>query len=218
MTIGNRYYRRSKISAARFRVLLRCFAMDLTATDTALLTGLSVRSTNAIFQRIRHRLAAICEQQSPFSGVVEVDESFFGPRLVRGKKGRGAYGKTIVFGILKRGESVYTQIVPDCRKATLQAIIRGHVALDSVVHSDSLSSYDGLVDVGYAKHLRVRHSHDEFAIGSNHINGIESFWSYGACKNFCVNGHPAGNCHIARSDDDRRKESSTQGVTGQPVG
>ncbi len=39
-----------------------------------------------------------------------------------------------------------------------------------------------------------------------------------ACKNFCVNGHPAGNCHIARSDDDRRKESSTQGVTGQPVG
>ena len=39
-----------------------------------------------------------------------------------------------------------------------------------------------------------------------------------ACKNFCVNGHPAGNCHIARSDDDRRKESSTQGVVGQPVG
>ncbi|WP_139326353.1 RNA-binding domain-containing protein [Azonexus hydrophilus] len=40
----------------------------------------------------------------------------------------------------------------------------------------------------------------------------------GACKNFCVNGHPAGNCHIARSDDDRRKESSTEGVAGQPVG
>jgi hypothetical protein len=35
-----------------------------------------------------------------------------------------------------------------------------------------------------------------------------------ACKNFCVNGHSAGNCHIARSDDDRRKESSTQGVAG----
>lgn len=40
----------------------------------------------------------------------------------------------------------------------------------------------------------------------------------GACNIFCVNGHPAGNCHIARSDDDRRQESSTQGVTGQPVG
>ena len=37
------------------------------------------------------------------------------------------------------------------------------------------------------------------------------------CKNFCVNGHSAGNCHIARSDDDRRKESSTQGVVGQSV-
>lgn len=31
---------------------------------------------------------------------------------------------------------------------------------------------------------------------------------------FCVNGHSAGNCHIARSDDDRRKESCTQGVAG----
>lgn len=34
------------------------------------------------------------------------------------------------------------------------------------------------------------------------------------CKNFCVNGHSAGNCHIARSDDDRKKESCTQGVAG----
>ena len=39
-----------------------------------------------------------------------------------------------------------------------------------------------------------------------------------ACKNFCVNGHLPGNCRIARSDDDRRKEGSTQGVAGQPVG
>jgi hypothetical protein len=39
----------------------------------------------------------------------------------------------------------------------------------------------------------------------------------GGSKNFCVNGHPAGNCHIARSsNDDRRKESSTQYLVLDP--
>jgi len=47
----------------------------------------------------------------PFSGDIEVDENFFGPRRVKGKKGRGAYGKTIVFGICKRNGKVYTEKV-----------------------------------------------------------------------------------------------------------
>lgn len=38
------------------------------------------------------------------------------------------------------------------------------------------------------------------------------------CKNFCVNGHLAGNCRAPRSDDGRNKGSSTQGVAGQPAG
>ncbi|MBP6788258.1 MAG: hypothetical protein KA170_11760 [Candidatus Promineofilum sp.] len=40
----------------------------------------------------------------------------------------------------------------------------------------------------------------------------------GGCKNFCVNGQLAGNCRIARSDDDRSEERCTQGVAGQPIG
>jgi hypothetical protein len=35
-----------------------------------------------------------------------------------------------------------------------------------------------------------------------------------ACKNFCVNGHLAGNCHASRSNDDRSKESRTQRAAG----
>jgi len=91
--------------------------------------------------------------------------------------GRGAGNKTIVFGLFKR-DKVYTEIVPEASKAALIPVIRGKVSLDSVIHSDSWRAYDGLVDMGYAKHFRVRHGLNEFAIGSNHINGIESFWSY----------------------------------------
>ena len=52
------------------------------------------------------------------------------------------------------------------------------MALESVIHTDGWPAYDGLVDLGYEKHYRVHHGANEFARGKNHINGIESFWSY----------------------------------------
>ena len=100
------------------------------------------------------------------------------PHRVRGKRGRGAYGKTIVFGLLKRGGKVYTEIVPNCKSKTLQDIIRGKVSVESVIHTDGWRGYDGLVDIGYNKHFRVNHSNNEFANKQTHINGIESFWGY----------------------------------------
>ncbi len=175
----NRYYRCSKISERKFRQVVRCFALDLTATDAAHLTGLTRKTVTTIFLKIRERSAEECERESPLSsGEVEVDESYFGARRVRGKRGRGASGKTIVFGIFKRNGSVYTEIVPDCKKRTLQAIMRGRIALDAVINSDGWRGYDGLVDVGYSKHYRVHHAQDEFVQGTHHVNGIESFWSF----------------------------------------
>jgi transposase-like protein len=174
----NKYYRRSRISAKVFRRLIRAFAMALTATDAAELTGLSVRSVNPIYLKVRQRIAEHCEAQSPFRGEVEVDESYFGPKRVRGKRGRGAGGKTIVFGIFQRNGHVYTEVVPDARKKTLIKAIRGRVGLQSIVHSDGWRGYDGLVDVGYARHLRVNHGDNEFANDRSHINGIESFWAF----------------------------------------
>jgi transposase-like protein len=173
----NRYYRRSKISERKMRQIIKYFAFDLTASKTSEIVALTRPSVSRIFVKIRNRIAEETERASPFSGTVEVDESYFGARRVRGKRGRGASGKTIVFGIFKRNGSVYTEIVPNCKAQTLQAIIRGHVAPETVIHSDKWRGYDGLVDVGYSKHFRVNHSDNQFADGLNHINGIESFWS-----------------------------------------
>ena len=129
---------------------------------------------------IRHRIYDFCNSESPFIalGDVELDESYFGARRVRGKRGRGAYGKTIVFGLLKRGGKVYTEIVPDCKSKTLQDIVRGKVSAESIIHTDGWRGYDGLVDIGYNKHFRVNHGNNEFANKQTHINGIESFWSF----------------------------------------
>lgn len=176
-TAKNRYVCRSHISEARFRQVVRLFALDLEATKIAHLTKLSRRTVNRYVQGVRHRMAAACERHAPFRGQVELDESYFGRRRVRGKRGRGASGKTIVFGLFKRNGYVYTEIVPNAQKRTLLRVIRGHVALSSVLHSDGWRGYDGLVDLGYRKHFRIQHHLNVFADRRTHINGIESFWS-----------------------------------------
>lgn len=177
MTRTNRYVHHAHIANAQFRQLVRLFALDLEATKVALLTGLNRNTVNHYFRALRHRIARACEQAAPWRGTVEVDESYCGPRRVKGKRGRGAGSTTIVFGIFKRNGQVYTEIVPDARKPTLQAIVRGRVDSRSIVHSDGWRGYDGLVDVAYRTHQRVRHGANEFARGRGiHINGIESFW------------------------------------------
>ena len=56
------------------------------------------------------------EQARPFTGEVEIDESYFGPRRVRGRRRRGTGGKTPVIGLLKRGGKVFTGVVKNCSR------------------------------------------------------------------------------------------------------
>lgn len=95
MQIVNRYYKPAKISKVKFRYLLRPFALDLTASDSARLAGLSVRSVNASYLRLRRRLQAECRVPVELARAVELNECFFGPRRVRGRRGWEAGGKTV---------------------------------------------------------------------------------------------------------------------------
>ncbi len=56
-------------------------------------------------------------------------------------------------------------------------IIQGKVLEGSTVYTDGWKAYDGLILNGY-DHYRIFHSQNEFARGKNHVNGIESFWSF----------------------------------------
>lgn len=178
MTKQNKYANRSKISETKVRELIRLFALDLDASQVAEIIHLNRNTVNRYLKEIREKIATYCESQSPFSGEVEVDESYFGARRIKGHRGRGAFGKTIVFGIFRRNGNVYTEVVPNCKMKTLQGVIRGRVSLESVIHSHGWRGYDGLVDLGYKKHFRVNHGEDEFVNQRSHINGIESFWAF----------------------------------------
>ena len=179
--MSNKYFFRGKISEEKFRRIVRLFCLDIEAKKSAELTNLNRSTVNNIYRKLRERIAELCEAESPFTnGEVELDESYFGARRVRGIRGRGARGKTPVFGMLKRGDKVYTQIVKNCSISELLPIIKGRTNTGAIIYSDGFKSYDGLVNYGYKRHYRVKHGENEFALGHNHINGIENFW--GLCK------------------------------------
>lgn len=158
--------------------------MDINASKTAPLVGMNRNTINHWYNVFRRAIYAHQMQEfKKIFGEAEVDESYFGARRKRGykgklKRGRGTL-KQPVFGLFKRNGRVYTEIVPNCKKVTLQAIIKGQIDPSTVIYSDKWRGYDGLVDVGYDKHFRVSHGDNEFSKGYGiHINGIENFWSF----------------------------------------
>ncbi len=174
----NRYVKHAHISEGVFRKVLKLFCADIPALTAAGLAGVSVKSTQRLYDGLRLRIMALTLAEArPFTGEVEIDESYFGARRVRGKRGRGAGGKTPVVGLLKRGGKVFTEIVENCSKQALMPIIKGQVLAEATVYTDGWKSYDGLVLDGY-KHHRIHHHKNQFARGKNHVNGIESFWSF----------------------------------------
>jgi len=98
----NKYIKVSHISEPKFREIVKLFSEDLNATQIAHLTNLNHNTINRYLMLFRERIVKLCEKDSPLSGEVEVDKFYFGASRVRAKRGRGARGKTIVFGLLKR--------------------------------------------------------------------------------------------------------------------
>ena len=141
------------------------------------------------FLRLREIIAYELEAESEamFGGEIEVDESYFGGKR-KGKRGRGAAGKTPVFGLLKRGGKVYTKIIPDAASTTLMPIIERKVIPDSIVYSDCWRGYS-VLDVSDFHHFRINHS-KLFADRHNHINGIENFWNQAKSHMRKFNGVP----------------------------
>jgi len=178
--MGNKYLKRSHISEAKTRQVVRLFCEDMTAVQITSLTGLNRNTVNRLLTHIRTVMAKYCEATSPLSGEVEIDESYFGLRRVRGVRGRGAGKKIIVFGLLKRGDNVYTQVVKNASRDVPKQIIQERITGDSTAYSDGWKAYyDGLVDWSYKQHFRVNHGKNEFVSQTNprnHINGIENFW------------------------------------------
>ncbi|WP_156300665.1 IS1595 family transposase, partial [Neisseria sp. 74A18] len=128
-----------KLKKSLQRKLLEYFVLEVTARSAADILGIQPNTAILFYRKIRlvisHHLALEADQV--FEGTIELDESYFGGKR-KGKRGRGAAGKVVAFGILKRGGKVYTVVVNNARKESLFPVITRKITPDSVVYTDCL--------------------------------------------------------------------------------
>ena len=136
--------------------------------------GVTYKTAWRIGHEIRKYMSMI-DGDDGLSGTVEADETYIGGKR-KGKRGRGAAGKTVVFGMLERDGDVMTKIIPNASRNVLQRHIEENVSKGTEMQTDEWLGYRGLDKIGYT-HETVEHGCGQYARDGVHVNAIEGFWS-----------------------------------------
>lgn len=134
--------------------------------------GVTYKTAWRMFNKIRSMLN---EDGLQVSGEVEADETYVGGRR-RGKRGRGAAGKSIVAGVVERKGNVVAKKVENVKAETLVPFVSERTLPATTIYTDELPSYNQLGKRGY-KHKRIHHAAKVYVDGDVHTNTIDGFWS-----------------------------------------
>ena len=173
--------------------LLYLFSLGVPAYRIRFYTGVSLKTIEHAFRVFRESIYDSSMINLRLSGKIELDEAMFGGHR-KGKRGWGAEGKTLVFGIYKRNGQVMTFPVPDRKYDTLMELIKKHTRKGSLYYTDDYTAYASLEMRG--KHKVVSHGMDEYVRGDAHINGMEGFWSYAKTWMYHYRGVPKQYFHL----------------------
>ena len=111
----------------------------------------------------------------PLRGTVEIDDTYIGGKRP-GKRGRGAEGKTPVFGMVERQGEVKANVVDNLKIRTVKPIISESIEKKSEIFTDEFLSYQNIKNYDY-DHDVVKHRIKQYVKGNVHTNTIEGFWS-----------------------------------------
>ena len=174
---------RSKVPLRKWAIAIYLCLTNLKSVSSMKLSrDVKVSQPTAWFMMQRIREAWACdEDEGPFDGPVEFDETYVGGKR-RNKsnaerkkaEGRGPVDLTAVVGAKCRtSNEVRAKVVQSTCKDTLQGFVDDMTDPDTVVYTDDAKAYQGIPN----PHETVKHSVSEYVNGMAHTNGIESFWS-----------------------------------------
>lgn len=149
--------------------------------------------TRERFYRLLRACCAVVEGvREPFTGTLECDETTFGG-VRHGKRGWGAGGKVIVFGLIQRNGQVKAMPIAAHNQAEVMRQIQAHTREGSLYYTDEWQAYATLRLRG--DHVMIRKEKGR-PVGRDHINGIEGFWSYAKHWLYPFRGVPRRYFHL----------------------
>lgn len=165
-------FAKSHLAIAQWIIAIGLVRIGVNALGLQWSLGCEYRTARRALRLIRTAVAndPILQQ---LSGEIEVDETYYGGRR-KGKRGRGAKGKTIVLGFKERGGKVKTVVIPSVKERTLKRAIHRYVKSGSTIYTDGLPSYDEATK--RYQHLPFDHSTQFILSPVIHTQGIEGHW------------------------------------------
>jgi len=167
-------FKGSKLSLKTLYCLLECWLKELPVKQTVQLLNLSRQTVSKYYRKFRIMSPKINKM---FSGKIKIiDDSYFGGRR-KGKRGRGAAGKTMIFGIydssLKQAKTFEIKNNLNCPYFKIVATyINHHTDKSGLFISDDFESYRIA-----SQWLKLNHNSINHSVRFKETNPIENVWS-----------------------------------------
>ena len=134
--------------------------------------GVTYKTAWRMGHEIRKYMGSV-DGNPPLSGHVEADEAFIGGYKPRDA---GPSNKTVVFGAVEREGRIFTRVIRNQARYSLEPVIIANILKGSIISTDEWRAYHFLPRAGY-EHGRVNHAAKKWVNGEHHTNTIESFWA-----------------------------------------
>lgn len=169
---------------------LREAALAFVALGTVRRVAASTGMSAATAQKVCHRfrLAIADEAREPFTGPVEVDETYIGAqrknrrlhirKLYPPKRGHGTQKLPIIGALDRATGTVRVEVMArKLDKSIVLEFVSRAVVPGAQVFTDGFPYYRDLKALGY-RHEWVDHNAREYVRGDVHTNGLEGFWGF----------------------------------------
>ena len=188
------YLERLRISFDELAHLLYLFVLGVPSYRSRHYLSVSLKTAQRIYTTFRQSIYDHSFTDQVLWGEIELDEAMYGGHH-KGKRGWGAAGKHLVFGLYQRNGKVLTFPIPDRSRNTLTPLVTSHTKAGSLYYTDDWHAYTWLSVKG--DHVVVRKEEGvPKGKGRHHINGIEGFWSFSKNWLYQYRGIPRHHFHL----------------------